>query len=375
MDVCPQTIRPITQRCLGVVCVLVFASCAFSGCATNRVAAAKLPAEWEAELPENAQTLALAKVASPTIQSDMIGRGDVLEINISAGLSTEDDLSRVVRVSDAGTVFLSDLGHVPLEGMELETAEATIGSLCMEHGLYRSPQVTVTMKQPKMNSITVIGAVMEPKTYRLRSGSSDLLSALVAAGGLAENAGIMVEIRHQGFHNQASVPLMSSSSEGTADTCIVQAGYEEQLESNGARSLRINLIAATKNGQGGQHLPDGTIVMVEPRDPEAISVFGLVSKPNEYEYPVGKELRLLDAIALAGGIGNPVANKVYIVRKKPDSEDTILIQASIRKAKNNRGMDNPRLAPGDVVSVEQTPLTAVFEGLRLIGFGVNGRAF
>ncbi len=238
-----------------------------------------------------------------------------------------------------------------------------------------TPEVTVTMRQAKMNSITVIGAVNEPKTYKLRPGSSDVLSAIVHAGGLAENAGTMVEIRHPGFRNQLSTPAIAALSDGALGDGIVQAGYQDAMPSSAPQSVRIDLITATQQGQAGQHLPDGSIVMVESRDPEAIRVMGLVSKPNEYKYPVGKELMLLDAIALAGGTANVVANKVYIVRKKPGSDETILIEASIRKAKNKRGLDNPRLAPGDVVSVEQTPLTAVFEALRLIGFGVNGRAF
>ncbi|MCA9074198.1 MAG: SLBB domain-containing protein [Planctomycetaceae bacterium] len=346
-----------------------------SGCATNRVVASKLPEEWQAEVTANAQTLELAKIATPSLQSDEIARGDVLEISISAGLNSDNDVTKAVRVEDDGSIELSELGHLHVEGLELVAAEAVIATRCMEKGLYRSPQITVTMKQAKMNTVTVIGAVKEPNTYRLRSGSSSVLAALVRAGGLADNAGTTIEIRHPGFQAQDSTPAIASLTDDPNGSGIVQAGFEESVEPNGARSMKIDLITATKQGYVGNHLPDGTIVMVEPRDPEAIHVIGLVKKPNQYEFPVGKELKLLDAIALAGGIANPVANKVYIIRKKPGTEETILIEATIRKAKNKQGLDNPRLAPGDVVSLEQTPATAFFEALRLVGFGVSGSAF
>ncbi len=366
------TTRLSSRHCCAVLCLLMLAAMSTSGCATNRIAAAKLPTEWQAELSNNAQTLELVNIASPTDESDIISSGDVLDIKISAGADPADDSNPVVRVSDAGTIFLASLGHIPVEGMGLVTAEGLISTKCVENGLYREPQVTVTLKHARMNSITVIGAVKEPRIYKLRPGASDVLNAIVQAGGLAENAGTTVEIRLPGFQNQSPSPSMS---DGVSGDGIVQAGYRDAVVESGPQSVKIDLISATKNGQVGQHLPDRSIVMVESRDPDAIRVMGLVSKPNQYDYPVGQDLHLLDAIALAGGTRNPVANKVYIVRKKPNSEDTILIEATIRKAKNKRGMDNPRLAPGDVVSVEQTPATAFFEALRLVGFGVSGSAF
>ncbi len=114
--------------------------------------------------------------------------------------------------------------------------------------------------------------------------------------------------------------------------------------------------------------------MVERRDPKPIHVLGLVKKPDRYEFPVAEDLRLLDAIALASGTNNPLADKVYIIRNTPESEEPTLIEASIKKAKRN-GRADLRLAPGDIVSVEQTPTTSVYEAVRLIGFGVSGRAF
>ncbi|MGE0378121.1 MAG: SLBB domain-containing protein [Planctomycetaceae bacterium] len=356
---------------LQAVGIIALLAGSLSGCAAGKYRAASLPLEWQATAVENAQTLELAKIASPTVQTDRIGRGDVLKINISTGFNTENNPEWVVRVSDDGDVLLPDLGDVPLEGLELEAAEAQIGSLCREKGLYRLPQVTVTMEQPKINNVMVIGAVKEPNTYELRSGSSSLLEAIVKAGGLSEDAGTVVEIRHPGFRGSSRSPRIAAA--GTQE--IWNVSHEEPGAPDGPQTVKVDLISATQAGRGGYDLPDGSIVNVQRHDPLPIHVAGLVKKAGAYEFPIGKELTLLDAIAEAEGISNPLANKVYIIRNKPGHDEPILIEASLRKAKHHRGLDNPLLIPGDYVSVEQTPGSALYEAARLVGFGINGRAF
>jgi polysaccharide export outer membrane protein len=343
---------------------------ACSGCATGRHLAAELPPEWQADPTENARTLDLVKIATPTVQNDVIGPGDVIKINISAGFDADDNLELVARVSPEGNVFIAELGNVELDGFELVTAEAHIASLCQTKGLYQSPQVTVTMEQPQMNNVTVLGAVNKPKTYRLRSGSSSLLDAITAAEGLAEDAGTQVEIRHPGFRNSDSTPRIA-----LADGQGVVQASRQTWEGTGPQTVRIDLVKATQTGGGGYYLPDGSIVNVERRDPLPVHVAGLVRKPGAYDFPLGTELTLLDAVAEAGGTSNPLANKVYIIRSKPGHEQPILIEASLRRAKHKLGLENPPLAPGDYVSVEQTPATALYEAVRLIGFGVSGTAF
>ncbi len=360
---------------LTVVAMLALLAATLGGCSTGRYAAVDLPPEWQADPVENAQTLELAKIASPAVPYDLIGRGDVLEINIAGGFNADDNNEWVVRISEEGNATLPHLGRIPLEGLELVTAEATIASLCREKQLYRSPQVTVTMKQPKINRVTVIGAVNDQNTYGLRSASSSLLEALVKAGGLSEDAGTLVEIRHPGFRNSPSTPRIAALSDQEFGQGVQQASHEETGSSTGPQMLTVDLVSATKQSQGGYYLPDGTIINVERRDPLPIHIAGLVKKAGSYDFPLGKEMTLLDAVSEAGGISNPLANKVFIIRTKPGHDEPILIEASLRKAKNELGLENPRLAPGDYVSVEQTPATGIYEAVRLIGFGLTGRAF
>src|SRR5690606_24699589 len=98
---------------------------------------------------------------------------------------------------------------------------------------------------------------------------------------------------------------------------------------------------------GGYQLPDGAIVNVQRQDLEPIYVYGLVRKPGEYDYPVGQEMRLTSAIALAGDISNPLADEVYVIRKIPGRKEPVVIDLSLKKAKERGELENLLLKPGD----------------------------
>ena len=110
---------------------------------------------------------------------------------------------------------------------------------------------------------------------------------------------------------------------------------------------------------------------------------GLVTRAGRFEFPIAEEVRVLDAIALAGGTNSLGANKVYVIRRKPgtdlepidpqhpDRVKTFIIQTSLANAKQ-KAESNIRLQPGDVVSVEQTPLTFTLDLFKRIGMNVGG---
>jgi polysaccharide export outer membrane protein len=73
---------------------------------------------------------------------------------------------------------------------------------------------------------------------------------------------------------------------------------------------------------------------------------------------------------MAGGLSNPVADKIYVIRRKPGTTETILISLKLSDAKRNE-QANLLLAPGDVVSVEQTPGTVLIDALRMMNLGIG----
>lgn len=348
-----------------------------TGCASSGVprgahyTADKLPIALAAAPRDNAQTVDLSRLSSGTGENERIDKGDVLEVTIAAGLNEKDIVPLAVRVRDDGKADIPVVGLVDVGGFEMEAAEAAITKTCIEKQLYRAPHVTVTMKKQRVNRVMVIGAVNSPGIKEIPRRNSDLLAALTMAGGLSKDAGTVVEIRNPKHGNggsprdQRPPPIAGSSTDG-----VNAVGFTVPTEPASARteSLRVDLVTATKAGTGGYAIEDGGVVNVEKRDPEPIHVLGLVKNPNRYEFPIGQDLRVLEALSVAGGMSNPVANKIYVIRKKPGSNETAIIQMNMSDAKQNDKY-NLRLAPGDVVSVEQTPGTVIIDALKFMSFG------
>jgi polysaccharide export outer membrane protein len=193
--------------------------------------------------------------------------------------------------------------------------------------------------------------VQRPGTYDLPAANNDLLSALMAAGGLTDKAATIVEIR--------------GSPSGAA------IGGDRQPASAATDPVRIDLIAASEGITPEYQIRDGSVIMVREQDPKKIQVIGLVRKPDQFEIPRDQEIRLLDAIALANGRTLELADKVHIVRNIERGSKSIVIAASVREAKRSAAA-NILLAPGDVVSVEETPLTFTVGTIReFVRFGFS----
>lgn len=352
--------------------VLLLSSLLATGCTSADVfRAGEIPAWLQAPTIENAKTLDLSRLATGSYTNDAIDRGDVLEVTIISGLNAKDIAPIPARVNDAGNITIPYVGDIPVQGLEPEVAEAAIATACIQRGVYRSPVVTVTMKRQRTNRVLVVGAVKNSGVHYLPRGSSDLLSALVAAGSLADDAGTSVEIRNPPSSG-GTTPDRIAGGLGSFGN-IAQTGHSQNIPAAAARpaqSVRVDLVSATKGGNVAYSLEDGAIVMVERRDPLPIHVLGLVQKPGRYEYPVSSELRVLDAVALANGVSNKAANKVYVIRKLPGQTQPSVIEVSMRAAKKS-GAENLKLAPGDIVSVEQTPSTILIDAIMLIRFGVG----
>lgn len=339
---------------------------AVAGCApTNVYTVATLPPEFEALPVENVQTVDLSHFGGPLADSETIDRGDVLEISLAAALNSEDVVNLCVRVGEDGTALLPEVGLLQLAGLHLMEAEQQIAAACVHRGLYRQPHVTVSVKRQRTNRVTVLGGVKDPGVHELPRGSSYLMAALVSAGGLSDDAGTKVEIRSPPSRTSlASQPSLLERSG------VVPAGNTGPVGGQPQR-VCLNLTDAVGETAEGVYLDDGSVVRVEKRQPEPVQVVGLVQKPGEYEYPMTHDFRLFGAIAQAGGLASRLADKVIVLRKTPGGQGFVVIKVSLSEAKQDP-KENLRLAPGDIVSVEQTAATVVSDVLgKVIRFGMS----
>jgi polysaccharide export outer membrane protein len=352
---------------------IVLAWLTVCGCGSAKVYTTKtLPAQWHAKPIANVTSFDLTKLSSATIPEDLIAREDVLEVTIASGVERESIQTMPSRVNETGEVDVLHVGPVRVAGLDLAEAEAAIHRACIDREIYRTPHVTVVMKRPKVNRITVLGAVEKPGVVELRNGNSDLLQALVQAEGLTKEAGSMVEIHHPGFRPlDSGSPRIAEGPDGAGNQLTAFEDTPAKLAST--RTLKVDLASLGSGAKANYDLEDGAVVRVEKRDPPALQVIGLVKKPDRYEFPLGKNMRLTDAIALAGGTSNQLADKVFVIRRREGTEP-MLVSTSIRKAKRD-GAENMLLEPGDTVSIEQTPPTVFLDAIKGIGVNLGGALF
>lgn len=343
-------------RC-AVLLLLVFAGL---GCRSGVFKPTNLPDNLVARPVVSATQLNLAGLDGGAINVNAIYPGDVLQVAVVTGAERRDDTNWRLRVDERGAIHLPQVGPVQVAGLELVAAERLIGEVYRRRQIYLHPSVSLTVEARRTRQITVEGAVAKPGSYDLPASNADLTAALLAAGGLTDEADTIVQVRQ--VHTRQANP-QSLDSEPTANEAR-QAGFEQPQTSH-VDVRHIDLATIDSDDQPAMLLDDGALVTVTRRPVPTVGVVGLVKSSKQLPYPIGKELRLLDAITAAGGTNTELANKVFVVRRMPDSEETVIIKTSIAKAK--RDLDwNVLLSPGDVVSVEETPQTFVWRGLRNI---------
>jgi protein involved in polysaccharide export with SLBB domain len=314
-----------------------------------------LPTELRAMGSSSPRRMDLTAIARQAINQDVIYVGDVLDVTVTTGLEDHPTQAWPVRVGDDGSVDVPLIGSVQVAGLGLEAAEQAIRAASIQREIFQQPHVAVLMKARKTIQVRVLGAVETPGVYQLPAAGSDVLAALVAAGGFTEKAGTLIEIRH---------PNSAFSPAGEVPTTGVALASFLATPDAPPRVTRIDLAQLAQHEMAADlHVEDGSIVMVKERQQRSISVMGLVRRPDSYELPDDEETRVLDALALAGGLTVSVADKVRLIRHVPESDDPIIIAVSIRQAKKN-GKENLILAPGDIVVVEETATTVVVDTLR-----------
>ena len=346
----------------------------FLGCNSVGVKASRLPDNLRAARRDRSTVVDFSRISTPGINESTIGPRDLLKITVSSGRHDERVAPHSVRVAQNGTVNVPLIGPTMVAGLQTHTAGQTIAQSAIERGIYVRPYVTVEIEAKATRSVTVLGAVNDPGVHELPYGNSNLVTALAAAGGLANDASTEVEIiRQPSFRLAESYSSNDEVQQASYD--VATAGTSAAGQRSRLQVMRLELSSAKLQRGADTRLLDRDIIKVVPRQDETVFVAGLVNKPGQYELPPDQDVHLLDAIAMAGGESSSVADKLLIIRRVEGRPEPVLINASLSAAKRN-GRENIRLSPGDTISIEQTPATVVVEALKnvfRISFGLAGR--
>ena len=414
-----------------------------AGCASWRmrtVTADQLPTEMQATAPARLRPLQLASLGSPVTSEFRIHPGDMLDVTVSDLIGENQYYPVPTRVMEDGTVRLPLVGSVTLAGLSIPAAEQTIFASYSSQGMLKKPQVTVALRETRKVRVYVLGAVNKPGQYELAANEGDLLAALVSAGGLAPEAGTVVEVRRRLTPGSPPQPIRKDrnvvqssnavqSSYAVQSSSAVQSSKWEVIEpvpsavysSNAWRKdykvaqakpapaspyhgippgmptpapagkLHPSVLRADattepvpsdttgaifpSSGDGsfirldltsehdkqrvtqGFRLENGDTISIDDRRVKPIYVVGMVGKPGEYQLPIDRDLRVLEAVGIAGGVDrNSLPNKVLVIRQRPDGSGVVAVRIDLNDAKKDNNQ-NIRLMAGDTVSVEETVMS------------------
>jgi polysaccharide export outer membrane protein len=228
---------------------------------------------------------AAAPVWAQSVTDYQIGAQDVLTIQVF----DQADLGGKYTVETDGTFSFPLIGRVRAGGLSLRALEAEL-KIKLADGYFRNPQVTVAIEQYRSQRVFVMGEVRAPGPVPLTGGMT-LIEALSRAGSTMPTASGEVAVVRGTQGSKA--PVLPGPDAGSE---VFRASIRD-LESG---SLSQNI-----------ELRDGDTIFV-PRA-ETAYVFGQVKNPGGYA--LQKDTTVLQALSLAGGVGeNGAMNRVRIVR-------------------------------------------------------------
>ncbi|PSO09733.1 MULTISPECIES: polysaccharide biosynthesis/export family protein [unclassified Sphingobium] len=254
---------------------------------------------------------AAAAIASPTVfladatptPTDMVGPGDILDINIyeagvtlfassaTSALASQGGSTPGVQVQKLPPTRIDDLGDItiPYAGT-MHVAGLTTGEIetAIRNGLRRlsqNPQVIVTLSQAITNSIIIGGEVSKPGRLVLQTNRETLSDVIALAGGYrGDSKDLMVRLNRGG------------------STATIRVN---DIVENPALDVRIR--------------PGDRLMLVD--DPRTYSILGASGRIEQVPFR-RTSVSLAEAIANAGGtnpqLGDPAA--IFLFRYVKDAE-------------------------------------------------------
>ena len=169
---------------------------------------------------------ALDEAAKPVSKEFLLGPEDVLEVTVWRN----QDLSRTVVVRPDGKISLPLIGDVQASGLSAAQVAAKIAARLTE--FKENPNVSVSIKEVNSYFIYVLGEVLKPGKYPIKSYAT-VLQGVSLAGGFTPYASknkmqvIRTLTNGDGNENQLRIPVPYNeliSGKGQIENFILKSG-------------------------------------------------------------------------------------------------------------------------------------------------------
>lgn len=244
-----------------------------------------------------------------------VGLSDMISIDVI----NEPGLRSTVVVSVDGTITFPYLGTVYVKGMSISEIEKKIAE-GLGKGYIKYPVVSVSLLSSMSRKYFVYGEVREPGGFPFEDGTT-VVKAISRTGGI--------------------------SSEGIYGKIKVRRKKDDGLK---YKDIEIDLKGTIADSETGDMLiePDD-IIFVERN--KTYFVHGEVNKPGEYV--LGKEMTVLNAVTIAGGINNDGLYGDVKLRRKQHGGGYKDIEINLLYNSAGSSSGDTILQPEDTVVVER----------------------
>jgi protein involved in polysaccharide export with SLBB domain len=317
------------------------------------IAPGELSPDLQAAAPLTVTPLQLANLGGPVHSRYVIRPGDLLDVSVSNLVGESPAYPMPTRVLDDGTVRLPLVGPVSLCDLTLPQAEQCVFAAYSSQGVLNKPQVVVALRETRKVRVHVLGAVKNPGQYELGGDGSDVLSALVASGGLTADASSVLEIRRRIVTDTAPRP---DSRPGLI------AGSEPAPAPSGGFS---GLPASGEGPAAAGKAPPPSDPGWRPPEPLPLALAGL-SNPSPYA-PIGRPpANSPGATGSASryGLAYPppaLAGEAQAPPRTGEPERSSLIHLDLTQEHDKRALaQGLALQNGDVISIEPRKIRPIY---------------
>ena len=266
-----------------------------------------------------------------------------------------EQMTREYRVSGTGAVDFPLLpDSVPVAGLTPQQAAKAISQRCIAAGVLSHPQISVTVRESRLHSVAVAGAVKSPQIYPV-FGRIPLLDLLTLAGGVDNEAGSVVTIaRGEASRRLLSAQGGDAQAAGTPPATPVTLNINlQRLLDNGGPSLNVDVYPGDR---------------VTVQRAGVIYVLGAVNRAGGYLLSEARlNMTVLKAVALAGYLSAFAKSKnVVLLRDNPSApRGRELIPINLKAMLKGRLLDRP-MQNNDILFVpDNSVLRALHRGADL----------
>jgi polysaccharide export outer membrane protein len=236
-----------------------------------------------------------------------VGKNDVIRIEVPGDPEFTRD---AVAVSETGTVSLSLLGELGVEGLTVSEIAERIRKELVDRKILVQPSVSVSVREYRSQSVTLLGEVRNTGKYYLK-GPERLLDILAAAGGTTADGG--------------EITISRPTPEGTRVIAVRSADLL------GDRT----------------YLTGGDVIFVRPKEVFQVFVSGEVVSGKPLTYIEG--MTVSQAIIMAGGVTR-FGSKSKITIKRSSGGAEQILRVNLSDIERGKAKDVP-LQPNDLVVI------------------------